>query len=145
MSKTIVLIAIKIFNKINIFVDFEVQMLQFQVYFHKKFEKFKKSGIIPLLIIIIIISETGIKGNILDLKLTRLIMQKGPLQKFLVYIYFQLFQINRNLGSLFGPLGLVPSSNLIRSIQNKLKVLSTHSRRKDILTKNGNGRTQSNT
>ena len=72
-------------------------------------------------------------------------MQKGPLQKFLVYIYFQLFQINRNLGSLFGPLGLVPSSNLIRSIQNKLKVLSTHSRRKDILTKNGNGRTQSNT
>jgi len=57
-------------------------------------------------------------------------MQKGPLQKFLVYIYFQLFQINKNLGSLFGPLGLVPSSNLIRSIQNKdLKVLSTHSRR----------------
>ena len=56
-------------------------------------------------------------------------MQKGTLQKFLVYIYFQLFQINKNLGSLFGPLGLVPSSNLIRSIQNKdLKVLSTHSR-----------------
>ena len=53
----------------------------------------------------IIISETGIKGNILDLELTRLIMQKGPLQKFLVYIYFQLFQINKNLGSLFGPLG----------------------------------------
>lgn len=53
-------------------------------------------------------------------------MQKGPLQKFLVYIYFQLFQINKKLGSLFGPLGLVPSSNLIRSIQNKdLKVLST--------------------
>ena len=44
LSKTIALIAIKIFNKINIFVDFEVPIPSL---FSQKNRKVQKSGIIP--------------------------------------------------------------------------------------------------
>ena len=62
------------------------------------------SALIRSLIIMIIISETGIKGNILDLKLTRLIMQKGASSEIFGLYIFSIISNKQELQIPFWPL-----------------------------------------